>query len=63
MEHHIYLTFLSALRSDIPFNRMKATRTIIQTNIFPPFNEIYQTSESALKELLYNRQLEDDEFT
>lgn len=36
MEHHIYLTFLSALRSDIPFNRMKATRTIIQTNIFPP---------------------------
>lgn len=63
MEHHIYLTFLSALRSDIPFNRKKATRTIVQTHIFPPFNEIYQTSESALKELLYNRQLEDDEFT
>ena len=63
MEHHIYLTFLSALRSDIPFNRKKATRTIVQTNIFPTFNEIYQTSESALKELLYNKQLEDDEFT
>ena len=40
MEHHIYLTFLSALRSDIPFNRKKATRTIVQTHIFPPFNEI-----------------------
>ncbi|RKW66647.1 MAG: hypothetical protein D8B58_11310 [Veillonella sp.] len=63
MEHHIYLTFLSALRSDLPFNRTEATRTIVQTNIFPPFNEIYQTSESALKELLYNRQLADDEFT
>lgn len=63
MEHHIYLTFLSALRSDIPFNRKKATRTIVPTNIFPTFNEIYQTSESALKELLYNRQLKDDEFT
>lgn len=63
MEHHIYLTFLSALRSDQPFNRAKSTNTIIQTNIFPPFNEIVQTSESALKELLYNRQLENDAFT
>lgn len=52
MEHHIYLTFLSAIYAGDKFNRDKVEKTVINPELTAPFNIILQTSESALKYLL-----------
>lgn len=52
MEHHIYLTFLSAIYAGDKFNRDKVEKTVINPELTAPFNSILQTSESALKYLL-----------
>jgi len=52
MEHHIYLTFLSAIYAGEKFNRDSVEKTVINPELTAPFNIILQTSESALKYLL-----------
>ena len=52
MEHHIYLTFLSAIYAGKKFNQASVEKTVINPELPAPFNIILQTSESALKYLL-----------
>lgn len=63
MEHHIYLTFLSAIYAGEKFNRASVEKTVINPELPAPFNIILQTSESALKYLLNIKNKETPGFT
>ena len=63
MEHHIYLTFLSAIYAGEKFNRTSVEKTVINPELPAPFNIILQTSESALKYLLNIKNKETPGFT
>lgn len=55
MEHHIYLTFLTAFKSKFPYDEDKLRNTLVSTTIKKPYNEIIQTSESVLKTVLHDK--------
>ena len=55
MEHHIYLTFLTAFKSKFPYDEDRLRNTLISTTIKKPYNEIIQTSESVLKTVLHDK--------
>ena len=60
MEHHIYLTFLTAFNAKFPYDENRLRNTLVSTTIKKPYNEIIQTSESVLKTILHDKQ---DQFT
>ena len=60
MEHHIYLTFLTAFNSNFQYDEDRLRKTIVSNTIKKPFNEIIQTSESVLKTVLHDKR---DQFT
>lgn len=55
MEHHIYLTFLTAFKSKFPYDEDRLRNTLVSTTIKKPYNEIIQTSESVLKTVLHDK--------
>lgn len=55
MEHHIYLTFLTAFKSKFPYDEDRLRNTLVLTTIKKPYNEIIQTSESVLKTVLHDK--------
>lgn len=55
MEHHIYLTFLTAFKSKFPYDENRLRNTLVSTTIKKPYNEIIQTSESVLKTVLHDK--------
>lgn len=55
MEHHIYLTFLTAFKSKFPYDEDRLKNTLVSTTIKKPYNEIIQTSESVLKTILHDK--------
>lgn len=60
MEHHIYLTFLTAFNAKFPYDEDRLRNTLVSTTIKKPYNEIIQTSESVLKTVLHDKR---DQFT
>ncbi len=60
MEHHIYLTFLTAFNAKYPYDENRLRNTLVSTTIKKPYNEIIQTSESVLKTVLHDKR---DRFT
>lgn len=55
MEHHIYLTFLTAFNAKYPYDEDRLRNTLVSTTIKKPYNEIIQTSESVLKTVLHDK--------
>lgn len=60
MEHHIYLTFLTAFNAKFPYDEDRLRNTLVSITIKKSYNEIIQTSESVLKTVLHDKR---DQFT